>query len=132
MSASAASPHYFLGVDGGGTGCRARIEDEAGTVLGQGLSGPATTRLGIDAAWASVEKAFDAAIEEAGFEAAEIARIHAGIGLAGIGRKGALEAFRAIAHPFASIDFVSDGAAACLGAHSGQDGAIVIAGTGSI
>ncbi|TIT39477.1 MAG: N-acetylglucosamine kinase, partial [Mesorhizobium sp.] len=34
MSASAASPHYFLGVDGGGTGCRARIEDEAGTVLG--------------------------------------------------------------------------------------------------
>ncbi|TIU08421.1 MAG: N-acetylglucosamine kinase, partial [Mesorhizobium sp.] len=52
MSASAASPHYFLGVDGGGTGCRARIEDEAGTVLGQGLAGPATTRLGFDAAWA--------------------------------------------------------------------------------
>jgi glucosamine kinase len=44
MSA-AASAHYFMGVDGGGTGCRARIEDEAGTVLGQGLSGPATTRL---------------------------------------------------------------------------------------
>ena len=34
--------------------------------------------------------------------------------------------------PFASIDFVSDGVGACLGAHSGQDGAIVIAGTGSI
>ncbi|TIW65331.1 MAG: N-acetylglucosamine kinase, partial [Mesorhizobium sp.] len=38
MSADAGSPHFFLGVDGGGTGCRARIEDEAGTVLGQGLS----------------------------------------------------------------------------------------------
>ncbi|MBZ9894684.1 MULTISPECIES: N-acetylglucosamine kinase [unclassified Mesorhizobium] len=123
---------YFLGVDGGGTGCRARIEDAEGIVLGQGLSGPASTRLGIDAAWASVAKAFDVAIEEAGFGAAESARIHAGIGLAGIGRKGALEALRAIAHPFASIDFVSDGVAACLGAHSGQDGAIVIAGTGSI
>ncbi|MCA0012269.1 N-acetylglucosamine kinase [Mesorhizobium sp. B292B1B] len=123
---------YFLGVDGGGTGCRARIEDAKGTVLGQGLSGPASTRLGIDAAWASVAKAFGAAIEEAGFGAAETNRIHAGIGLAGIGRKGALEALRAIAHPFASIDFVSDGVAACLGAHSGQDGAIVIAGTGSI
>jgi glucosamine kinase len=124
--------HYFLGVDGGGTGCRARIEDADGTVLGQGLSGPATTRLGIDAAWASVAKAFGAAIEETGFGPAETARIRAGIGLAGIGRKGALEALRAIAHPFASIDFVSDGVGACLGAHSGQDGAIVIAGTGSI
>jgi glucosamine kinase len=123
---------YFLGVDGGGTGCRARIEDAEGTVLGQGLSGPATTRLGIDAAWASIAKAFGAAIDETGFGPAETARIRAGIGLAGIGRKGALEALRAIAHPFASIDFVSDGVGACLGAHSGQDGAIVIAGTGSI
>ncbi|UDL91892.1 N-acetylglucosamine kinase [Mesorhizobium sp. PAMC28654] len=131
MSATA-SGSYFLGVDGGGTGCRARIEDEVGTVLGQGLSGPATTRLGIDEAWASISRAYNAAIEEAGFGSAEIARIRAGIGLAGIGRKGALEALRAIAHPFASIDFVSDGVGACLGAHSGLDGAIVIAGTGSI
>jgi glucosamine kinase len=123
---------YFLGVDGGGTGCRARIEDARGVVLGQGLSGPASTRLGIEAAWASVSKAFGAAIEEAGLGLAEIVRIHTGIGLAGIGRKGALEALRAIAHPFASIAFVSDGVGACLGAHSGHDGAIVIAGTGSI
>ncbi|BAB53396.1 MULTISPECIES: N-acetylglucosamine kinase [Mesorhizobium] len=125
-------PDYFLGVDGGGTGCRARIEDAQGNLMGQGLSGPASTRLGIDAAWASIAKAFGAAIEEAGFGPTEIARIRAGIGLAGIGRKGALEALRAIAHPFASIDFVSDGVGACLGAHSGEDGAIVIAGTGSI
>ncbi|MET2828078.1 N-acetylglucosamine kinase [Mesorhizobium shangrilense] len=128
---SAAGP-FFLGVDGGGTGCRARIEDEAGAVLGQGLSGPATTRLGIDEAWASISRAYRAAIEEAGFGTADTARIRAGVGLAGIGRKGALEALRAIAHPFASIDFVSDGVGACLGAHSGLDGAIVIAGTGSI
>jgi len=125
-------PDYFLGVDGGGTGCRARIEDAQGNLMGQGLSGPASTRLGIDAAWASIAKAFGAAIEEAGFGPTEIARIRAGFGLAGIGRKGALEALRAIAHPFASIDFVSDGVGACLGAHSGEDGAIVIAGTGSI
>lgn len=131
MSASA-SGLYFLGVDGGGTGCRARIEDEAGTILGQGLSGPATTRLGIEEAWASISRAFGAAIEEAGFGTLEIGRIRAGVGLAGIGRKGSLDALQAIAHPFASIDFVSDGVGACLGAHSGLDGAIVIAGTGSI
>lgn len=132
MSEAAGKTHYFLGVDGGGTGCRARLEDETGTVLGQGLSGPASTRLGIDEAWASVSRAFDAAIEDAGFEKSQIARIHAGIGLAGIGRKGALDALRAIPHPFSTIDFVSDGVGACLGAHAGRDGAIVISGTGSI
>ncbi|AYG63147.1 N-acetylglucosamine kinase [Rhizobium jaguaris] len=132
MSGGADRARYFLGIDGGGTGCRARIEDADGTVLGQGLSGPATTRLGIDEAWASIARAFGAAIEEASLSPSEVKRIHAGVGLAGIGRKGALEALRAIKHPFASIDFVSDGEGACLGAHSGRDGAIVIAGTGSI
>lgn len=129
---SAASSRFYLGVDGGGTGCRARIEDEAGKTLGQGLSGPATTRLGIEAAWSSIMRAMDAAAEEAGFGEDELARTFAGVGLAGIGRKGALEALQAIAHPFCGVGFTSDGMAACLGAHSGKDGAIVIAGTGSI
>jgi len=128
----ASGQKFYLGVDGGGTGCRARIEDEAGNVLGQGLSGPATTRLGIDVAWASIARAFGAAAEEADFGPAELERTYAGVGLAGIGRKGALEALRAIGHPFRGIAFTSDGMGACLGAHSGRDGAIVIAGTGSI
>ncbi|AXV15787.1 N-acetylglucosamine kinase [Neorhizobium sp. SOG26] len=129
---SKGSQRYFLGVDGGGTGCRARIEDEAGNLLGQGLSGPATTRLGIEEAWASIARAFNAAIEEAELSEDDLGRVHVGIGLAGIGRIGALEALSAIPTPFASVDFVSDGMGACLGAHSGRDGAIVIAGTGSI
>lgn len=122
----------FLGVDGGGTGCRARIEAADGNVLGQGLSGPAAARLGVPAAWASVVRALDAAVEEAGLGPDDLRRVVAGIGLAGIGRKGALEAFRALEHPFADIDFTSDGVAACLGAHAGRDGAIVISGTGSV
>ena len=129
---TAGAEHYFLGVDGGGTGCRARVEDGSGAVLGQGLSGPATTRLGIEEAWASISRAFNAALDEAGLGPDEVARTHVGIGLAGIGRKGALEALQAIPHSFAGIDFTSDGMGACLGAHSGRDGAIVIAGTGSI
>jgi glucosamine kinase len=132
MTGAAAPSRFFLGVDGGGTGCRARIENAAGDVLGQGLSGPATTRLGIDAAWASITTAFTAAIKEAGLGAGEIAATHAGIGLAGVGRKGALEALQQLPHPFAMISFISDGMAACIGAHAGEDGAIVIAGTGSI
>ena len=61
-----------------------------------------------------------------------MAQIHAGIGIAGLGRKGARAGLQAMAHPFASLSLVNDGVAACLGAHSGQDGAIVIAGTGSV
>ena len=122
----------YLGVDGGGTRCRARIEDEHGAVLGEGGSGPATTRLGTDVAWHSIMRACEAAAGQAGLAREGFARIHAGIGLAGLGRRGAEAALQEIAHPFASVRFVSDGLAACLGAHGGADGAIVVAGTGSI
>jgi glucosamine kinase len=132
MAATDGGVAFFLGVDGGGTGCRARIEDAAGNVVGQGLSGPAATRLGIAETWASIERAFRAAAAEAGLGADDLARTHAGVGLAGISRPGALEELHTLAHPFAGLQFISDGAGACLGAHSGRDGAIVIAGTGSL
>jgi glucosamine kinase len=121
----------YLGVDGGGTGCRARLEDRDGTVLGSGIAGPATTRLGIDKAMESVETACLAALAEAGLDFATAGHIHCGIGLAGLGRKGALEALVARPHPYASITFATDGLAACIGAHGGEDGGIVIVGTGS-
>ena len=87
----------FAGVDGGGTGCRARIEDAEGRVLGTGIAGPAALRLGIDRALAEVEKACRAALEEAGLGADALGSVHAAVGLAGVGRKGALEAADAAA-----------------------------------
>src|SRR5215510_14416225 len=122
----------YLGVDGGGSRCRARIEDEHGAVPGVGGSGPATTRLGVDDAWRSIMRACTAAAEQAGLRREDFAQMHAGIGLAGFSRRGAEAALKEIVHPFASVCFISDGLAACLGAHSGADGAIVVAGTGSI
>ena len=122
----------YLGVDGGGSRCRARLEDQYGTTLGEGGSGPAATRLGIDEAWRSIMRACTAAAEQAGVGPEDFALMHAGIGLAGLGRRGAEAALKEIAHPFASVRFISDGLAACLGAHGGADGAIVVAGTGSI
>jgi len=122
----------YLGVDAGGSRCRARLEDEHGTVMGEGGSGPATTRLGVDKAWRSIMHACSAAAEQAGLARKDFARVHAGIGIAGLGRRGAEAALNEITHPFASVRFMSDGLAACLGAHGGADGAIVVAGTGSI
>ena len=57
MTAAAQSGPLFAGVDGGGTGCRARIQDAEGRLLGTGIAGPAALRVGIDRSLAEVVKA---------------------------------------------------------------------------
>jgi glucosamine kinase len=122
----------FLGVDGGGTGCRARLETADGKVLGQGRSGPASMRFGFAAAFYSIMTAAQQAVRESGLGEAAYGRIHAGIGLAGTGPRGARRALDDWEHPFASACFEGDGYMALLGAFSGGDGGIVVCGTGSI
>lgn len=122
---------FFLGLDGGGTGCRARLVDSAGRLLGEGRAGPATMRLGIDRAWPAMMAAADMARAQAGLTTGQHV-IHAAAGIAGINRDGAQAALAMQPHPFATFVFTSDSRAACLGAHGGADGGIVIAGTGSI
>lgn len=123
---------FYLGVDGGGTGCRARLETTDGRVLGAGTAGPATTRLGANHALLSVMAAAEAVLVKAGLPNKAFKNTHAVIGLAGIGRKGVRTYFDAWPHPFKSVCFESDAYTACLGAHGGSDGGIVITGTGSI
>ena len=126
-------PRYplFIGIDGGGTRCRARIEDADGRALGAGVAGPAAVRLGVGQSLAEVETAGRAAAAEAGLPPSALAEMDAGVGLAGIGRKGVLDEIYARPHPFRSVMYVNDANIACIGAHSGRDGGIVIVGTGS-
>jgi glucosamine kinase len=132
MTASSKSEPLFVGVDGGGTGCRARIEDARGCVLGTGIAGPAALRIGIDRALGEVKKACHAALAEAGLDAAALGSAHAALGLAGVGRKGALGQLECQQNPFRSVVYVNDATIACVGAHAGRDGGIVIVGTGSV
>src|SRR5262245_36169954 len=132
MKTAAETIPLFAGVDGGGTGCRARIEDDKGCLLGTGIAGPAALRLGIDRALAEVEKACRAALQEAGLNADALSSVSAAVGLAGVGRKGALEELTQRPHPFRSVVFVNDATIACIGAHASRDGGIVIVGTGSV
>jgi glucosamine kinase len=130
-----ATPHrapLFVGVDGGGTGCRARIEDAQGSLLGTGIAGPAALRIGVDRALVEVEKACRAALEEAGLGSNTLSSVHAAVGLAGVGRKGALEGLELRPHPFRSVVYAHDATIACIGAHGARDGGIVIIGTGSV
>jgi glucosamine kinase len=122
----------FVGVDGGGTGCRARLEDANGRLLGTGIAGPAALRMGVDNALAQVEKACRAALEETGLGSNAMSSVHAAVGLAGMGRKGALEELLLRPHPFRSVVYTHDATIACIGAHGARDGGIVIVGTGSV
>lgn len=122
----------FLGVDGGGTRCRARLEAEDGRVLGQGVSGPASMRFGLDVARDAILAATDQALTEAGLTKGALKRVYAGIGLAGTGQVNAREALESWEHPFAAAWFEGDGYLAWLGAFGGGDGGIVVVGTGSI
>ncbi|HKS84667.1 MAG TPA: BadF/BadG/BcrA/BcrD ATPase family protein [Pseudolabrys sp.] len=132
MTATAELGPLFLGADGGGTGCRARIEDAKGSLLGTGIAGPAALRLGIDRALAEVEKACRLALEDAGLGANALGSAYAAVGLAGVGRKGVLQELIERPHPFRSVTYVHDATIACIGAHGARDGGIVIVGTGSI
>ena len=119
---------FFLGIDGGGTSCRARIRDAAGVLRGQAQGGPANIHQDFDAALANILATARQAAAEAGIG---VENLQAGLGLAGA--TGPEQCARVLAAnlPFATLHVDSDGYAACVGAHLGGDGGIVIVGTGS-
>jgi glucosamine kinase len=120
----------FIGVDGGGSRCSARLRDAGGRLLGEGAAGPANARLG-DPAIVEVMKACRAATAAAGLGEEALARTHAGFGLAGTQQEEHRQWVLARPHPFASLSVDTDSYAAWLGAFKGRDGAILIVGTGS-
>lgn len=125
------SADYFLGIDGGGTKCKARLEDAQGNLLAEVIAGPANAANNLKDSVAAVLEAAKKAIAEANIEGLTLDQIHAGIGLAGINIPQVKQAFLKQSLPFASWHITTDLHIACLGAHLGKDGAIVIIGTGS-
>lgn len=122
----------FLGIDAGGTSCKARLTDETGRVLGAGRAGPANTRIGLEALQATLLDATYQAVAAAGLPREVVPTLKAGMGIAGINRAGIKQQIQALSFPFASLVLSSDAVIANLGAHAGGDGAILILGTGSV
>jgi glucosamine kinase len=121
----------FIGIDGGGTHCRARIRDGGGLLIGEGTGGPANLRLGPAVAMASIVEAARAAAKTGGLSESALAQASVGLGMAGAiddARNGAL---LAQPHPFPRVAIDTDAYIAWLGAFAGGDGAILIIGTGS-
>jgi len=89
-------------------------------------------RFGIQAVSASILAATSQALAQAGLGEEALQRTYAGIGLAGTGHLGARQALESWRHPFANAWFEGDGYLAWLGAFGGDEGGIVVCGTGSI
>jgi N-acetylglucosamine kinase-like BadF-type ATPase len=127
-------PRFWLGIDGGGTNCRAAVADDEGAVRGEGRADAANfIRVGLDAAIRQIKHAVHEACAQAGIEAAQLTAACAG--LAGTSHpdhhRQMLAALKA-ALPIRDLTLETDARVALAGATGNQPGVVIIAGTGSI
>ncbi|WP_373433217.1 BadF/BadG/BcrA/BcrD ATPase family protein [Vibrio anguillarum] len=113
---------YYVGIDGGGTSCRARIRNEQGALLGEAKSGSANILLGVELAMQTIIDAITQTAHQSGLTKENFAQMHVGLALAGAEQKSAWHAFMSQTHPFASLTLNTDAYGACIGAHNGEDG----------
>lgn len=126
-----ASSHY-IGVDGGGSNCRARLRDAAGRFCGTAEGGgAANVYLDFEGAIGTIKRIIKTLTSAGGLDPADVSRARIGLGLAGVSSGAVSDRVRASLGEFEHVTVVHDGVAACLGAHAGGDGGLVIAGTGS-
>src|SRR5262252_8255823 len=129
---NALADFLLLGIDGGGSRCRARLCNISGATLSEGVAGAANIRLGVEQSFASVLQATIQCMSGAGLSSHDFKRVVACVALAGASEPSQLEIARRHEHPYRIAVFVTDAQAACVGAHGGRDGGIIIIGTGSI
>jgi glucosamine kinase len=122
----------LLGVDGGGTRCRARLCAFSGKVLGEAETGPANLRLGLTQSFAAVVQAADYCIDRAEMSRQNRSRIVACLALAGASEPAYLAAAERYRLPFHKAVIIADAHAACVGAHGDSDGGVIVAGTGAV
>jgi glucosamine kinase len=120
----------FMGVDGGGTKCRVRIESSSGDLLGVGLGGTANPSQGLTTVANSIVSATQMALNEADLAPNVMKNIVVGAGLAGLHLPQYHQLMMSWKHPFKTLFLTDDLQTALLGAHQGNEGAVVIAGTG--
>jgi glucosamine kinase len=122
----------LLGVDGGATLCRARLQAMSGELLGESMAGPANIRLDLQQSFSAVLQATTQCLRQAGLAPGDLARIVACLALAGASEPAALAQAQQYGHPFRKVTITTDARAACIGAHGGRDGGVLVVGTGTV
>jgi glucosamine kinase len=123
---------FFIGIDGGGTGTRARICAADGAPLGLGEAGPSSLSHGEAAAWQQIVQAVERGFAQAGMPCPPWAECALAAGLAGANDPAQAAAFKALNPGFSPLLLDTDSFTALVGAHAGHHGVILIAGTGSV
>ncbi|MDN3653232.1 BadF/BadG/BcrA/BcrD ATPase family protein [Thalassotalea ponticola] len=126
-----AKQQLFVGIDGGGTKCKAIVVNNHGQILGHGVAGPANAFQHLTLAQQSIIDATVLALDDAGLSHMSLTSLVVGAGLAGVNIDASRQAMLNWQHPFAQFYLTTDMAIACLGAHQAEPGAIIICGTGS-
>lgn len=121
----------FLGIDGGGTKCKAVLMSGNNDILGVGVSGPGNPVYGLPEAIHSIENSALMALHDAGMDTKVLANLVVGMGLAGVNIPSHYQHIMAWRHPFKNIYLATDLLIASMGAHNGSDGAVIITGTGT-
>jgi glucosamine kinase len=122
----------LLGIDGGGTSCRARLCALSGRLLGEATTGPANLRLGLQQSFSAVLGAATQCLSQAGLPHSDLDKIVACLALAGASEPTYLAAAQSFPLPFRRAIVTTDAHAACLGAHGERDGGVIVAGTGAV
>ncbi|MEJ6785704.1 N-acetylglucosamine kinase [Aminobacter sp. Piv2-1] len=120
-----------LGIDGGGTGCRAAVATQAGDVLGRGKGGPANIRTDLEGSRDNIVEAARLAFADAGLDPSLFASTDAVLGLAGANVGDYKQRLEAIL-PFRNSDVENDSLISLEGAIGDHDGAIAALGTGTV
>lgn len=128
---------YILGIDCGGSSTEALLTTQEGRVLGYGQGGPANyTVNGTSGVVQSVLTAVRGSLEQSGLQLENLHQrgVVLALGVSGAGRSAEqVQIRRALeSEGFAQVVVAHDAVIALLGALSGADGVVVIAGTGSV
>ena len=122
---------FFIGIDGGGSSCRAALAGPDGIVKGRGASGAANILTDMDSGVRHIVEAATAACVDAGHDKALLPSCDAVLGLAGANVESTVGVvIRRL--PFRNSVVESDALIAVNGALGDRDGAVAILGTGSV
>ncbi|TKI06588.1 BadF/BadG/BcrA/BcrD ATPase family protein [Martelella alba] len=122
---------YYLGVDGGGTQCRSRLIDGNNQVLAEHSGGAANIYSSFYDAMSNVSRLVADTLQAASLPEEALGRTSVVFGLAGANVTESRRRAQAWPTPYARSRILSDVEIACLGAHRGLPGAVLIVGTGS-
>ncbi|MDO3435233.1 N-acetylglucosamine kinase [Rhizobium sp. CBN3] len=120
-----------IGIDGGGTSCRAAVADRNGTIIGRGKSGPANILSDLENSLLNIAESARLALSDAGLAAETISSVAAVVGVAGANVTDYGQRIEN-ALPFAEGRVVTDALIALQGALGDADGIVGAFGTGSV